>query len=147
EHVLHQVVARLIHVGIDLVGDQNRRLPGETHSNVAADLSDPYVPALKAQRRSPQPQVVALMDRAADFLQSKILTTAEVEEAAHRRISILAPEQKGFDRQSHRVPSDNVGRIPTLSDQRTHYRVFVADQYKVDRIARSCAGAVCGAAG
>ena len=40
-HILNQVVARFVDIGIDFVRHQYRRRPSEPHTDIPADLADP----------------------------------------------------------------------------------------------------------
>jgi hypothetical protein len=62
DEILGQVIAGLIHVGINLMRGE---IPGEgrkSNADVAANLADPNRLSVDGEGRQPQPEVVALVD-------------------------------------------------------------------------------------
>ena len=86
--VLRQPGAGLVDVGIDLVRRERWRVNRHPAADVAADLADPHLLAMVAERAKPESQVVALMDVVARLLQREVLGPAEHVEIAHRCVRV-----------------------------------------------------------
>ena len=68
QQVFDDVVARFVNVGVDPMRGQIPSVHREPHADIAAHLAHPDPLLLVAQRREPQPQVQALVDRASRAL-------------------------------------------------------------------------------
>src|SRR5262245_14046415 len=132
QHVLNQIVPRLVDVRIDLVYDE--ALPAECESDVAADLSNPYGLPRKAQRGEPDPQMVALAGRLPRLLKRKVLTTLEKIDAADGRIWVLAPEEVGPESLEGRAPVEDLRDVPARLRKAGKHLADAADQDEVQGI-------------
>ena len=73
QEFIKQVIASVVHIGIDFVRSQIPGLIRKTNADIPADLADPDRLALEAERRQPEPQMQALIDGLPDSLQCEVL--------------------------------------------------------------------------
>ena len=140
--IFDNIIAGLVHVGVDPVGRHVPGPPGKADADIAADLPYPDALPAEAQRGGPEPQVQPFVDRAADPLQREVLAAAEKEQPADRASSGTQPPSEMPETSSSR----SARLITSVSSQRepnaAEHRGEVSHDNQVDRVARSLAAAV-----
>src|SRR5262245_53721656 len=108
---------------------------GEVDADVAADRPEPHLPALEAQGRQPEAEVVALVDGVPSLLESRILTTPEHVERAHGRVAVALAERERFQRSPHGTGTHRFRDMPSGAHERAADLVWLADQDEIEGVA------------
>jgi hypothetical protein len=135
QKALHHELSRLVHVRVDDVGRERRRLGGGLHADVAAHLSHPDRQPFAAERCQPEPDVIALGDVQAPTLQRDVLLAPERVQRTHRRLEHFTVRDGRADHAANAVDGDCFGEIPAARRHgREHVRA-IPDDDDVERVA------------
>ncbi len=114
---------------------QGRRFGRQLRADIATDLSHPYRMTPKGHRGQPEPEMIALVDVRARFLQADVLRSTEKVERAEGCIAVSRADQRGADRLQARAERPFGRFIPAGPHHAVLHGWIGSHQEEVDGIA------------